>query len=65
MVVSKETLLSKIWGSDGEAVDNNVEIYISFLRKAGVFECGWVIVTIRRLGYFRIMEKEWEEADRE
>ena len=23
MVVSKETLLSKVWGSDGEAVDNN------------------------------------------
>ena len=32
-IVSKETLLLKIWGNDGEAVDNNVEIYISFLRK--------------------------------
>ena len=57
MVVSKETLLSKIWGSDGEAVDNNVEIYISFLRKKLEFlKADVVIVTIRRLGY-RIMEK--------
>lgn len=57
MVVSKETLLSKIWGSDGEAVDNNVEIYISFLRKKLEFlNADVVIVTIRRLGY-RIMEK--------
>ena len=57
MVVSKETLLSKIWGSDGEAVDNNVEIYISFLRKKLEFlKADVMIVTIRRLGY-RIMEK--------
>ena len=33
MVVSKETLLSRVWGNDAEAVENNVEIYISFLRK--------------------------------
>ena len=57
MVVSKETLLSKVWGSDGEAVDNNVEIYISFLRKKLEFlKADVVIVTIRRLGY-RITEK--------
>lgn len=52
MVVSKEILLSKIWGSDGEAVDNNVEIYISFLRKKlELLEADVMIVTIRRLGY--------------
>lgn len=32
-VVSKETLIAKIWGLDSEAEDNNVEVYISFLRK--------------------------------
>jgi len=32
-VVSKETLLNKVWGYDSEATDNNVEAYISFIRK--------------------------------
>ena len=32
-VVTKETIISKIWGLDSEAEDNNVEVYISFLRK--------------------------------
>lgn len=60
MVVSKELLLSKVWGSDGEAVDNNVEIYISFLRKKLRFlESDVMIVTIRRLGY-QIMKKDAE-----
>ena len=33
LVVSKESLLVKVWGYDSEAEDNNVEVYISFLRK--------------------------------
>lgn len=32
-VVTKETLLLKIWGYESDAEDNNVEVYISFLRK--------------------------------
>ena len=52
-VVSKETLLLKIWGSEGEAVDNNVEIYISFLRKKLSFlKASTAIVTARQLGYY-------------
>lgn len=52
-VVSKETLLLKIWGNDGEAVDNNVEIYISFLRKKLDFlKAAASIVTARHLGYY-------------
>ena len=52
MVVSKETLLSKVWGSDGEAVDNNVEIYISFLRKKLNFLGSRAAIgTIRKVGY--------------
>ncbi len=58
MVVSKETLLSRVWGNDGEAVDNNVEIYISFLRKKLEFlKADVSIVTIRKLGY-RMVEKK-------
>ena len=52
-VVSKETLLLKIWGNDGEAVDNNVEIYISFLRKKLDFlGAKTEIRTARHLGYY-------------
>ena len=52
-VVSKETMLLKIWGDDGEAVDNNVEIYISFLRKKLTFlKASASIVTARHLGYY-------------
>ncbi len=52
-VVSKETLILKIWGNDGEAVDNNVEIYISFLRKKLNFlKAETEIATARQLGYY-------------
>ncbi len=32
-ILSKETLIEKIWGYDSDAEYNNVEVYISFLRK--------------------------------
>lgn len=32
-VVTKEQLLLSVWGYESEAEDNNVEVYISFLRK--------------------------------
>ena len=33
MTFSKELLITRAWGMDSEATDNNVEAYISFLRK--------------------------------
>ena len=52
-VVTKETIISKIWGLDSEAEDNNVEVYISFLRKKLVFLNSQVsISTVRKVGYF-------------
>jgi len=52
MVVSKETLLVKVWGYDSEAEDNNVEVYISFLRKKLEHLRSTVkIRTIRMAGY--------------
>ena len=33
-VISKELLIEKIWGYDSDAEYNNVEVYISFLRKS-------------------------------
>ena len=32
-IITKERLIEKIWGDDSDAEYNNVEVYISFLRK--------------------------------
>jgi len=51
-VVSKDLLISKVWGLESEAEDNNVEVYISFLRKKLAFlEAGIGIGTVRKVGY--------------
>ncbi|MBN1777708.1 MAG: response regulator transcription factor [Clostridiales bacterium] len=51
-ILSKETLLVKVWGYNTDAGDNNVEAYISFLRKK-LFLLGSSveIQAIRRQGY--------------
>ena len=52
IVVTKETLLVKIWGYESDAEDNNVEVYISFLRKKLDHLRSQVrIKTIRMVGY--------------
>lgn len=51
-VVPKEDLITKVWGYDSNAEDNNVEAYISFLRKKIAFVGGKAsIVTLRKFGY--------------
>lgn len=51
-VLSKSALLTRVWGSDGEAGPNSVEAYISFLRKKLSFLNSRVTIdTIRMLGY--------------
>ena len=51
-VLTKETLLLKIWGYESDAEDNNVEVYISFLRKKLDHLHSQVrIKTIRMVGY--------------
>ena len=51
-ITSKEDLIIQVWGSDSEAVDNNVEAYISFLRKKLFYLGSSVqIKALRRLGY--------------
>lgn len=60
IVISEETLLLKVWGNEGEAVENNVETHISFLRRKLEFlEADIEIQTLRRLGY-RLAEKTEE-----
>ena len=51
-VTPKEDLIVKVWGYDSNAVDNNVEVYISFLRKKLDFIQAHVeIVSLRKVGY--------------
>ena len=52
MVVPKETLLTRVWGAESNAEDNNAEAYISFLRKKLHFLGSRVgIATLRKVGY--------------
>ena len=51
-IVSKETLINKVWGFESDAEDNNVEVYISVLRKKLAFLKAPVqIATLRKFGY--------------
>ncbi len=51
-VTSKEQMIEKLWGFDSEAEHNNVEVYISFLRKKLAFlDASVRINTIRGVGY--------------
>lgn len=52
VVLTKETLLLRIWGYESDAEDNNVEVYISFLRKKlSHLHARVRIKTIRMVGY--------------
>ena len=51
-IVSKEQLILKVWGYDSAAEDNNVEVYISFLRrKLTHLQSAVRIKTLRMVGY--------------
>ena len=57
-LVPKEDLIVKIWGADSDAVDNNVEAYISFLRKKLSFVGAHVTITARRKVGYRLEESD-------
>jgi DNA-binding response OmpR family regulator len=51
-IISREQLALKVWGYENEAEYNNVEVYISFLRKKLAFiGAGAQIKAARGLGY--------------
>ncbi len=51
-VISKEQLIEKVWGYDSDAEYNNVEVYISFLRKKlSHIDSIVTIKTVRGVGY--------------
>ena len=52
-VVPKEDIIARVWGLESDAEDNNVEVYISFLRKKLVFLASTVSIgTVRKVGYY-------------
>ena len=52
IIISKQDIITKIWGYDSDAGDNNVEAYISFIRKKLIFvESDLQILSVKKLGY--------------
>ena len=51
-VLEKEQIATKIWGYDSDAEYNNIEVYISFLRKKlSYVDSSTSIITVRGVGY--------------
>ena len=51
-VASKEDMIMKVWGLDNEFESNNLEVYISFLRKKlAHIEANFSIESLRGVGY--------------
>ena len=51
-VINKDDIINKLWGFESEAEHNNVEVYISFLRRKLTFLKSKVTIkAIRNMGY--------------
>ncbi len=58
-VTSKELVIEKLWGFDSAAEHNNVEVYISFLRKKLAYlDSSVSIGTVRGVGYILEVRQE-------
>ena len=58
MTFTKDLIISRAWGMDSEATDNNVEAYISFLRKKlRYLGSGVTIRNLPKIGYRLEAEK--------
>ncbi|WP_334195888.1 response regulator transcription factor [Muricomes intestini] len=58
ILISKDSLIENVWGNNSDAEDNNVEAYISFLRKKFYYLGSQVgIIAVRKVGY-RLEEKK-------
>lgn len=55
-IVTKAQILDHVWGDQGFLSDNNVEVYVNYLRKkTESFDAARLIHTVRGLGY--VMER--------
>lgn len=60
-IIDRELLANKIWGYDSEAEYNNVEVYISFLRKKlKLIKSNVKIKAVRGIGYKMEAENDWK-----
>lgn len=60
-IAEKESLIAKVWGYDSEAEYNNLEVYVSFLRKKlGHIHSPLSIKTVRGVGYVLALEENRE-----
>ena len=51
-ILSKDEIINRVWGYNSDTSDNNVEAYISFLRKKMSFlETNIAIIAIKKQGY--------------
>ncbi len=51
-IITKDQLIMRVWGVESEATDNNLEVYISFLRKKLKYLKSKVsIKNLQRIGY--------------
>jgi len=58
-ILSKEMILSRVWGYESNAVENHVEVYVGFLRKKlRAIGSNVRIGAIRRLGYHLEVEQD-------
>lgn len=58
-IVDREMLANKIWGYDSEAEYNNVEVYVSFLRKKlKLIKSHVKIKAVRGIGYKMEVEND-------
>ena len=52
VTVTTDTLINNVWGVESEATDNNVEVYISFIRKKLKYLRSKVSIRkIQKIGY--------------
>ncbi|MDE7094665.1 MAG: response regulator transcription factor, partial [Oscillospiraceae bacterium] len=59
-LISKERFIEKIWGYESDVEYNNIEVYISFLRKKlKVIGSNVTIKTARGIGYYLEMENKF------
>ena len=53
LILPKERIIEKIWGYESDVEYNNIEVYISFLRKKlSAIGADVQIKTARGIGYF-------------
>ena len=51
-VLSKEMIYDKVWGIDNDSISNNLEAYLSFIRKKlKIIDSKVNIKSVRNLGY--------------